>query len=42
MGRIRLEGIPVDGFRLTVEVDGEETKVDGAPEDVEVVVGKRV
>jgi len=42
MGRIRLEGIPVDGFRLTVDVDGEETKVEGAPEDVEVVVGKRV
>ncbi|MGD2101089.1 MAG: glycogen debranching N-terminal domain-containing protein [Acidimicrobiia bacterium] len=41
IGRIHLEGVPVDGSRLTIEVDGDDLTVEGAPDDIEVVVGQR-
>jgi glycogen debranching enzyme len=42
IGRIRVEGIPVGDSRLTIDVDDGQTTVEGGPEDVEVVIGRRV
>ncbi|MFP3913708.1 MAG: glycogen debranching N-terminal domain-containing protein [Actinomycetota bacterium] len=41
MSRLHVEGIPLAGSRMTVEVDGDSVHVDGAPPGVEVVLGPR-
>lgn len=42
IGRIRIEGIPIEDRRLTIDVDGDHTSVEGGPEDLEIVIGRRV
>jgi glycogen debranching enzyme len=42
IGRIRVEGIPLAGTRVTVDVDGEETRIEGHPDGLNIVRGPRV
>jgi glycogen debranching enzyme len=41
IGRIRVEGVPVDGTRLTIDVEGDETSVDIGSDDLEVFIGRQ-
>lgn len=41
IGHIRVAGIPLAGHRITIETDGEETGVEGSPEEVRIVRGPR-
>jgi glycogen debranching enzyme len=37
IGRLRIEGVPLLGASLSIEVDGEHAKVEGVPPGVDVV-----